>query len=86
VTAEVDIANRALSSIGTRSQITDLTEDPTARSCVSVGAFADELLRMAPWNCATNFNNEFDLCPRTPENPSAGASTWQRESTTAMEL
>ena len=46
MTAEVDIANRALSAIGTRSQITSLTEDSNeARSCkLLLEPLRDELL------------------------------------------
>jgi hypothetical protein len=82
MTSEVDIANRALSSIGTRSQIADLSEDSNeARSCkLLLEPLRDELLRMAPWNCAMNFQNLALICsaPGTPENPSAGLSTWSK--------
>lgn len=39
-----------------------------------------ELLRLAPWNCATNFNNLSLVCaaPGTPENQSAGSALWQK--------
>jgi len=35
---------------------------------------------MAPWNCAMNFANLSLICaaPGTPENPSAGSSTWDK--------
>ena len=82
MTAVVDIANRALSSIGTRSQIADLSEDSNeARNCkLLLEPLRDELLRMAPWNCAFTFNNLSLICsaPGTPENPSAGNSTWNK--------
>jgi hypothetical protein len=82
MTSVTDIANRSLSSIGTRSQIASLTEDSNeARSCkLLLEPLRDELLRMAPWNCAMNFTNLSLICsaPGTPENPTAGASTWQK--------
>jgi hypothetical protein len=82
MTAVVDIANRALSAIGTRSQIADLSEDSNeARSAkLLLEPLRDELLRMAPWNCAFTFNNLSLICsaPGTPENPTAGASTWEK--------
>lgn len=35
---------------------------------------------MAPWNCARNYNVLALICaaPGTPENPSAGTTTWQK--------
>ena len=82
MTSEVDIANRALSAIGTRSQIAALTEDSNeARNCkLLLEPLRDEVLRMAPWNCAMNFANLSLICaaPGTPENPSAGSSTWDK--------
>lgn len=80
MTAEVDIANRALSAIGTRSQIADMSEDSNeARQCkLLLEPLRDELLRMAPWNCAMNFNNLSLICsaPGTPENPTTGMNVW----------
>lgn len=82
MTSEVDIANRALSAIGTRSQITEMTEDSNeARNCkLLLEPLRDELLRMAPWNCAFNFANLSLVCsaPGTPENPNAGGSIWEK--------
>ncbi len=82
MTSTTDIANRALSAIGTRSQIASLTENSNeARNCnLLFDSLRDELLRLAPWNCATNFNNLALICaaPGTPENPTVGASSWQK--------
>lgn len=82
MTAEVDICNRALSAIGTRSQITSLTENsPEAKNCnLLFATIRDELLRMAPWNCATNFNNLALICaaPGTPENPDQQTTVWEK--------
>ncbi len=82
MTSEVDIANRALSAIGTRSSIASLAENsPEARQCARLlEPLRDELLRLAPWNCATIFNNLALICsaPGTPENPSTAPATWTR--------
>ena len=82
MTSEVDIANRALSSIGTRSQIASITEDSNeARNCkLLLEPLRDEILRMAPWNCSINFNNLSLICaaPGTPENPGAGLNVWEK--------
>jgi hypothetical protein len=82
MTSEVDVANRALSLIGTRSQIASLTEDSNEARNVNLvfHSVRDELLRMAPWNCAMNFTNLALICaaPGTPENPTAGTTTWQK--------
>ena len=40
----------------------------------------DELIRLAPWNFATNYNNMTLVCaaPGTPENPTTGTTTWEK--------
>lgn len=80
--APVDIANRALSAIGTRSTIASLTEvSNEARQCnLLIEPLRQELIRMAPWNMATNYNTLAVICsaPGTPENPSAGSSVWAK--------
>ena len=80
--AEVDIANRALAAIGTRSQIASLSEvSNEAIQCnLLMEPLRDELIRMAPWNFATNYNNMTLVCaaPGTPENPTSGATTWAK--------
>lgn len=82
MTADVDIANRALSAIGTRSTIASLTENSNeARQCnILLQPIRQELLRLAPWNCATNYNNLAVICaaPGTPENPTAGTTVWEK--------
>ena len=82
MTSEVDIANRALSAIGTRSQIASLAEQSNeAIQCtLLLATIRDEIVRMAPWNSATNFNNLALICaaPGTPENPTIGNATWQK--------
>jgi hypothetical protein len=80
--SETDIANRALSAIGTRTTIASLTEQSNeARQCaLLIDPLRDEILRLAPWNCATNFNSLTLVCaaPGTPENPSPGQNVWTK--------
>jgi len=82
MTANVDIANRALSAIGTRSTIASLTEiSNEAIQCnLLLEPIRDELLRMAPWNCATNYNSLAVVCaaPGTPENAGVGQTVWTK--------
>lgn len=82
MTSEVDIANRALSAIGTRSTIADFNEDSNEARAIKLHfhSVRDQLLRMAPWNCAMNFANLSLICaaPGTPENPGAGLPTWEK--------
>lgn len=78
--SEVDIANRALS--GLRTEIASFSEDSVEARAVSLhfGPTRDALLRMAPWNCATNTNLLALICaaPGTPENPTLVAATWSK--------
>ena len=82
MTTEVDIANRALALLGTRSSIASLTEDSNEARAIStwIENVRDEILRMAPWNCCKNVINLALICaaPGTPENPTPGLSTWQK--------
>jgi hypothetical protein len=82
VTSLVDIANQGLSLIGTRSSIADLAEG--SNESIEVTKWVDtcrrQVLRMAPWNSAKNFDTLalLSAAPGTPENPSAGSSQWQK--------
>ena len=82
MTSITDIANRALSSIGTRSQIASLAENSNeAKACrLILEPLRDELLRLAPWNCATNYNTLALICAAqgTPENPTGTDVVWQK--------
>lgn len=82
MTSIVDIANRALSGVGTRSTITALTEDSNEARAVTLlfDAARDQLLRMAPWNCATNYDilSLLKSAPGTPENPSQQLTQWDK--------
>ena len=82
MTAEVDIANMALSALGTRSSIAALNENsPEARaSALWIDKVRDEVIRLAPWVSVRNFINLSLICaaPGTPENPVQGEFTWQK--------
>lgn len=62
MTANVDIVNRALQHLGTRttvttSELTNETTNEAIQSNLVLTKVRDQLLRMAPWDCAFNFNN-----------------------------
>jgi len=79
MTTEVDIVNRALQIIGTRTTVASLTEqsNEAIQANIILEPLRDALLRMAPWNCATIFNNLvlITATPGTPENPTTGPTT-----------
>jgi len=82
VTTEVDVANRALQAIGTRTTITALTQNTNEAIQLNLvfTSTRDRLLRMAQWNCATNYNNAVYISsiPGTPENTTAGTVLWEK--------
>ncbi|MGA2937291.1 MAG: hypothetical protein ABSF52_09365 [Syntrophobacteraceae bacterium] len=71
--AQVDICNRALSVIGTRSSIASMTEaNPEAEACTThFEAATRALLRLAPWSFARYQANLALIAAagNTPENP-----------------
>ena len=81
--ALVDIGNRALQLAGTRtnmsaSEFTNQTSNEAIQTSLVIYNLRDELLRMAPWDCAFNFNNlnYITSTPGTPENTSQITQTW----------
>lgn len=82
MTTVVDIVNQALQSIGTRTTIASLTENSNEAIQASLiyAKARDQLLRMAPWNCATNLANLTLITaqPGTPEFTGAGPTLWQK--------
>ncbi len=81
--ALVDIGNRALQLAGTRtnmsaSEFTNLSSNEAIQTQLVINTLRDELLRMAPWDCAFNFNNlnYITSTPGTPENTSQITQTW----------
>ena len=71
--AQVDICNRSLSVIGTRSTIASMTEaTPEAQACtIHFQAACRALLRLAPWSFARYQTNLalVSAAGNTPENP-----------------
>lgn len=78
--SEVSICNRALQSIGTRTQIASLTESSVeARNCNLIYADTrDEVLQMAYWNFAqkTAYLSLLKSAPGTPSNSASTANQW----------
>lgn len=85
MTAQVDVVNRALGALGTRTTIT-AAELATSGSNEAIQAnliyvpYRNQLLRMAPWNCCFNTATMtlISAVPGTPENTSAATSIWQK--------
>lgn len=60
------------------SEFTNQTSNEAKQTQLVINTLRDELLRMAPWDCAFNFNNlnYITSVPGTPENPSQITQTW----------
>ncbi len=85
MTTVVDIINRSLQEIGTRTTITQSQLDNLSTNEAKQAALAyinvrDDILRRAPWACALNYMNleYITSSPGTPENTSAATATWSR--------
>lgn len=82
MTTYVDIVNRALQDIGTRTTIASLSENSNEaiQANLVLQKTLDELVRMAPWNCATNWANltYISSLPGTPENSSSAELLWSK--------
>lgn len=82
MTTNVDIANQALQKIGTRTTLTSLAENSNEAIQINICLtdHRDQLLRMAPWDCAFNFNllTYITSQPGTPENAASTATTWSK--------
>lgn len=84
MTQNVDIANRALQVMGSRTNMStaefNAQSSNEAIQCqLIMFKLRDELNRMAPWDCVTKYANLQYICslPTTPENATAGAPLWQ---------
>lgn len=81
MTTDVDICNRALLVLGSQRTISSLTQDSVeAKACNLIYTNArDDLLRMAPWDCALKTANltYITSIPGTPENTSNPTTLWQ---------
>lgn len=81
---EVDIVNRSLQLIGTRTTVTQaqldaLSTNEAKQAMLVLRNIRDDLLRMAPWNCSLRTANlqYITSAPGTPENTSAPTTLWQ---------
>jgi hypothetical protein len=84
MTTNVDIVNRALQMIGTRTTVTatelaNQTTNEAIQASIVLTTLRDSTLRMAPWNCAQAFANLTYITSSqgTPENMSSGTQLWQ---------
>lgn len=82
MTTDVDVVNRALQAIGTRTTVQSLSENSNEaiQANLVFEATRDECLRMAPWNASTLYTSltYITSAPGTPENTSPATATWQR--------
>lgn len=85
MTTEVDIVNRALQAIGSRTTVTQSELDnETSNEAIQANLIRDQLrdetLRMAPWDCAHAFASMTYVTstPGTPENVAQGTPLWVR--------
>lgn len=85
MTTNVEIINRALQSIGTRTTVTaaELVAQSTNEAIQAALIYQqnrDDLLRMAPWDCGFNMTNlaYVTSIPGTPENITGGTELWQK--------
>jgi hypothetical protein len=83
MTANLDIANRALQFFGSRTnmnsaEFTNLTSNEAVQTQLIMFKLRDELNRMAPWNCSRKYTNLVYISsqPGTPENSAAGPPLW----------
>lgn len=84
MTTEVDIVNRALQCIGTRTTVTatelvNETSNEAIQANLIRNQLRDETLRMAPWDCAQAFTSlsYITSTPGTPENTGIGTPLWE---------
>ena len=83
MTSVTDIVNRALQTIGTRTTVTDVelannTTNEAIQANLILENMRDDLLRMAPWDCALKTANltYITSTPGTPENTSPATQLW----------
>lgn len=84
MTALVDIGNRALQALGTRTTMTQAEfTGQTSNEAIQLNLIMTPsrraLLRMAPWNCGIKTANLVYItsAPGTPENTTAATTLWQ---------
>ncbi len=64
----------------TAAELTNETSNEAIQANLILTAYRDQLLRMAPWDCALNTANlqYISSVPGTPENTSAATTLWQK--------
>lgn len=84
MTTVTDLYNRALATIGTRTTVTDAeiaanSTNEAKQLNIVYANLRDDLLRLAPWNCALRTANltYITSSPGTPENTSPATTLWQ---------
>src|SRR5215813_4341117 len=84
MTTDVDIVNRALQCLGTRTTVTaaeliNETSNEAIQANLIRNQLRDDTLRMAPWNCSRAFIGltYITSAPGTPENVTQGTPLWQ---------
>jgi hypothetical protein len=84
MTANLDIANRALQFFGSRtnmnaSEFAGMTSNEAIQANLIMFKLRDELNRMAPWNCMRKYAPLVYITsqPGTPENSASGPPLWQ---------
>jgi hypothetical protein len=85
MTTILDIGNRSLQAMGTRTNMSlaefnGQTSNEAIQVQLAIYAIRDEVLRMAPWNAATNVINltYITSSPGTPQNPSQLTPLWKK--------
>lgn len=85
MTDKPSIVNRALQSFGARTTVTALqlannSKNEAIQANLIYDSLRDQLLRMAPWDCALNTATltYITSTPGTPENTSAMTTQWQK--------
>lgn len=84
MTQNLDIANRALQMMGSRtnmslSEFNTQTSNEAIQCQLIMFKLRDELNRLAPWDCVATYANltYITSTPTTPENATAGPPMWQ---------
>ncbi len=82
MTSLVSVTNLALQKMGTQTTVVSMSEasNEAIQANLTIEALRDQLLRMAPWDCAFNFDGLtlITSTPGTPENSTVGTATWQK--------
>lgn len=85
MTTTTDVVNRALQAFGSRTTVTSAellasSSNEAIQANLVLTSTRDQLLRMAPWDCAMNTTNlaYITSVPGTPENTSAATTLWQK--------